>query len=72
MKLTSVMEGQMVGHGLMERGNKPDGNPLRGQARSWAVGETWHVVTCEVFVMHQYPDTWLGSTNTLGPKNDLL
>lgn len=32
--------------------NKPDGNPLRGQARSWAVGETWHVVTCEVFVMH--------------------
>lgn len=52
MKLTSVREGHVVGYGLMERGSRPDGNLLRVQARPWAVGKTWHVVTCEVFVMH--------------------
>lgn len=52
MKLTSVREGHVVGHGLMERGSKPDGNLLRVQARPWAVEKIWHVVTCEVFMMH--------------------
>lgn len=35
LKLTSVMEGQVVGRELVETGRRdfPDGNPLRGRAR---------------------------------------
>lgn len=67
MKLTSVTEGKMVGHELMERGRwviRPEailigihegGEPDQGS------GETWPVVTRDIVVI-QCPNTWLGSS----------